>query len=522
MRSKCSRRSTAREPVDSLGRIKQIIGYYGATTDIDWTTFDTPKNVTLPEVVPGTSRPKIFYQYNRNRQITQAKEELRLYDGSLHPDGSLVKTYHYDPYGRVIKYGLGPEGMIDSHMRRTTFTPFNLPEKEIDFLGNVTFTEYDERMLIRSITRGWGTSPQSRREIVYDKSAQPIGFIDGLGYKTVNERDAFGRPHIIRDPDGNETEIEYDAVGRVILRRLYGLHPETSVKVRWAEVEFKYDALGRFIERLNHLFTPGVPGSDTLLRTQFFYDPSNRIENIIDPTGGTLHYNYDGRNRLKSLQDPGGSETKWRYDDITHTITIIDNDIGTDESGNTVSQAFQNIVRFDSRGLAIAETDSLGNITSRGFDSRKLLTHYKDANGQEFFADYDAYGQPTIYRTKFSDHQIETQMVYDSNGRIKSITSPIGGKTIWNYDVLNRIISIDRSDNIITFMYDKNDNLLFQNDANGIVLTLNYSPTGLLMKSQSDTSHFSHAWSSIVYTVSHIYVRLQVYARLTEYCYGKK
>ena len=36
----------------------------------------------------------------------------------------------------------------------TTYTPFNLPEKEIDSVGNIKYLKYNERMLLSRVIKG--------------------------------------------------------------------------------------------------------------------------------------------------------------------------------------------------------------------------------------------------------------------------------------------------------------------------------------------------------------------------------
>jgi hypothetical protein len=115
--------------VDDIGRVKQIIANYGAITEMEWTTFDTPKHVTLPEVSPGTGGPTISYRYDRNRQLIQVVKELKLHDGTPHTDGSLVQTFRYDPYGRLVKEMLGPAANPNSRKRESSHPSDCLSER---------------------------------------------------------------------------------------------------------------------------------------------------------------------------------------------------------------------------------------------------------------------------------------------------------------------------------------------------------------------------------------------------------
>ena len=326
-----------------------------------------------------------------------------------HPDGPLAQTFLYDAYSRCTGQTLGSATKPDTLVNKTKYTPFNAIGEETNFLGNVTRFTRNERMLISTITSRAGTPDEIIRKIHYNQLGKPIEYVDGRGFITMVEYDGFGRPRLIRDRDNNELVVEYDAVGRAILQRLHGLDPHTGTKIRWSEVEFHYDAVGRLISRIDHLFTPGVQvaNEDSLIQKQYFYDSLNRIESIVD-SGETLwEYEYDGLDRLRLCRDADGNETEWHYDDVARTITVIERDVGVDESSNPVTQIFQHVIHLDARGLPIEEIDGLGNSVHKGFDSRRLLTYFADANQHEFFRDYD------LFRT--------TSSLKDTNSR-QSIT----------------------------------------------------------------------------------------------------
>ena len=82
--------------VDDLGRVTQIKNHFGAIYKMEWTTFDTIKTLILPQVLTGTIEPKVMYEYDKNRQLVLATEEIRLYDGSQHPNGSYIQKFIRD------------------------------------------------------------------------------------------------------------------------------------------------------------------------------------------------------------------------------------------------------------------------------------------------------------------------------------------------------------------------------------------------------------------------------------------
>jgi RHS repeat-associated protein len=487
--------------VDSIGRIVQIVDHYGSITNIEWTSFDTPQRIILPGVLIGagsSSRPSIFYKYDRSHQVTQSKEEIILHDGSAHPDRSIIKAFRYDSYGRIIQQSTRPESDPHARTNRTVFTSFGLVKKEIDALGGITITKYNERMLPSEIINGAGTTDQRSRLFYYNEVGDLAYIVDGTGFKTSIKYDGFGRVHTITDPDGNEKENEYDAAGRVIVNRLYGIHPETgNNRVRWSEIDYRYDAAGRLNERIDHLFVPSTTaaGPDILLSTQYLYDPLNRVETIVDAAGRKWNFQYDGLGRLLEQLDPNGNRREWRYDDAARTVITIEEDVGLDESGNSIRQFFKSSVKFDERGLAVEDIDSLKNIRRSGFDSRRLRTYFVDHNGQEFFVDYNVYGEPVSYKTRLSSNNlVRKEMAYDDNGRVIHIISPIQGQTRFVYDSLGRIISVERKDDgdskFDKYTYDKEDNLIRHLDGSGIQLKRSYTPGGLLSSIQPDTTNF--------------------------------
>ena len=103
-------------------------------------------------------------------------------------------------------------------------------------------------MLLSTVVTGSGTDEEIVRKIQYDRAGEMTRYVDGREFGTDIERDNFGRPRIIRDPDNRELLIEYDAGGRALLQRCCSIDPHKGQKVRWSEVEFRYDELGRLYQ----------------------------------------------------------------------------------------------------------------------------------------------------------------------------------------------------------------------------------------------------------------------------------
>jgi RHS repeat-associated protein len=475
---------------DALGRVSRVIEPCGATTDIQYTPFDAPSLVILPEVKPNTPRPTIAYRYDGNRQLVEVVEELQLHDGSSHPDRALVQRFRRDDYGRLIEQHLGPEADPDAHARIAVLNSSGLTERETDFNGNTTRFRYDQRLLTSSISRAWGLPEEITQRFHYNTSGELVDLEDGRGFRVQVERDGFGRPRTIRDPDGNQFQTEYDASGRVILSRVHGPHPETEQNVRWNETEWRYDAVGRLIETTDHLFVPEQAAPDQLVFTRYIHDPLNRLVAVIDPVGQKWQYQYDGINRQTARRSPAGDETVWRYDDGALTLTILETNVGQDDAGAPLGEVFRRVIQIDKRGFPVMEVDAAGSVTQLQYDSRGLLCRITNREGQEYQTDYDVFGRPTQHKTTVAGSEIRAELTYDSNGNLRSATSPSGGVVVWTYDGLNRAVLVDRVGKVTSYQYDQEGNVIREIDANGIEIKRTYTRSGLLQREEIELSHF--------------------------------
>lgn len=480
-----------RYQADALGRITGVVEPYGAATDIEWTSFDAPRQITRPEVTSGGPRATVTYRYNRDRLVVESREQIFLPDGTPHPQEALVRGFRYDDFGRMVEQRSGPAADPSARRRRIRFNASGQVEKDIDFRGTVTRYVYDERMLLARVIRGWGTPQAATRRLRYNVSTEPVEAIDGRGGKTVVERDGFGRPRLIRDPDGNELDRDYDAAGRVIRTRLLGPHPLTSKHERWAEARRTYDAVGRLIEEVELLFVPGAGGTDDEVRTRYFFDEINRLTSLVDAEGREWRFEYDGLGRLVARQGPTGDRTEWKFDDPGRAVAIIDKNVGSDDLGTPLTQVFRRTVRHDARALAVEHIDGLGNAVSQSFDSRGLPGRRVDAGGHPQTMLYDVYGRPVRYSTPVGGVDAVTTMSYDANGNIVEARSPVGGLTTWTYDALDRMASEERGGAVAEFEYDQEDNLVLSRDRNGVVVKRVFSPAGRLIRLEPDASGYS-------------------------------
>lgn len=84
------------------------------------------------------------------------------------------------------------------------------------------------------------------------------------------------------------------------------------------------------------------------------------------------------------------------------------------------------------------------------------------------------------------------KMGYNNIDDLTSADSPINGTTVWNYDAIGRLASMNRGGNITVYKYDKESNLEYQTDENGIIIRYFYTPAGFFKEEQTDVAASCH------------------------------
>ena len=178
-------------------------------------------------------------------------------------------------------------------------------------------------------------------------------------------------------------------------------------------------------------------------RTQYQYDPLNRLISVTDAMDGVTAYQYDAVGNLTEMKDAGGKI-------ITRKV-------------------------YDMLGRLIQQTDGNGNASQYTYDALGNLISATDANGDIKQFEYDS--ENRLLKKRYAD---ATQVVYtyDLNGNLTSMTDPTG-TTNYSYDALDRLISSNDSfGKTVEYGYDANNNrtsLVYPNDSTNPTRTVSYS-----------------------------------------------
>lgn len=212
------------------------------------------------------------------------------------------------------------------------------------------------------------------------------------------------------------------------------------------------------------------PGVDTYNPTTFTY---------TDPYGRVYVFGRDGT--MKSVQDLNGN-----------TLTFGPN--GITSAGTGVNIPFAR----DAQGRITSVTDTNGNSFNYSYDAAGNLVNVLIPNSPNPVV----YGYTTDH---FLNKEVDprggtSQSVYDANGRLQSVTDPLGNLTQFSYDLVANTITTtnpdggitvrtnDAAGNMIsykdplgrttTYTYDNNQNVLTRTNGLGKTTTFTYDANG--------------------------------------------
>lgn len=429
----------------------------------------------------------------------------------------------YDAFGRVIRsvdaagkitttryLDSGRSIEVTDPLNRTArgeYDAYNRVLKRVDALGQATlYTYHDEAgggfdvrtpegLEVKTLKNAHGevvsvSNQRGSTSYEYDKNGQLKKVTDALG-RTIarNDYDDSGRLFQTTDARGTVTELSYDAVNRVLERRVdpAGLNLKTT---------YAFDTSGRQIQ------VTEAAGTTAARVTSYTYDRSGRLRQVVvDPAGLKLstRYSYDGLgNTIKvergTLTDPKQQVTLYEFDSLGRRVKEIaapsaDFGVGAPGTRDLTTQ-----YRYDIAGRVSRRIDANGNSTWYVYDAAGQLSYTINGLGEVSQSQYDANGRlihTRHYHTRlnadllagFGDvlgpftppavHQRDQRSysVYDKDGRVRfTVQAEIANS--WSisenrYDVAGNLIESRRYDK---FLLEARIDALTTPDSPGISL----------------------------------------------------
>jgi len=276
-----------------------------------------------------------------------------------------------------------------------------------DRLLNTTSATYNGFGQLNSITDPLGDV----RTFEYDANHHLVNTRRNGAVTTSLTYDALGRTATRTDATGLQIVVTYDDLDR-ITRVTY---PDSRF------IEFEYSSccvrqLSRMTDRA---------GRESL----FSYDELGRLTAVRNSEAGVERFSYDRNGNMTRLIDPRGNATSYLYD--------LDNRLIRKTYADDTFESFL----YDVQGLPIQRQDARGTITAYAYDTGHGLLNltYSDGTAPVTFQ-YDQQGRVTQRQDGVGIYQFS----YDAQSRLGSIDGPWTADTVTAlYDGLGRVTNID-------------------------------------------------------------------------------
>lgn len=470
---------------DSLNRIIAEVDAKGGESKFD---YDNAGNMISRIDANGV---ETRYIYNELDRVVQKIENFKPNTASTE-DTNVTTKYEYDLHGNVVKM-INPRGFAttfkyDKAHRNIQVTDANGASYKIayDKVNNIlqiinrnqfaTNSVYDN--LNREIKF---TNEEGHTEtFTYDKVGNLTKYVNARGKQFTSSYDPLNRLKVATDPYGKTRNYQYDAMGSLLQMRDENGHTDQFIydkvyRVKKTldgenyETNYNYDSNGNVVERIDGNGNP----------TKYKYDELDRLVEDVNAENEIKKFSYDKLTNITMETEADGTKHQYIYDPIYRLVTVVNNykeGVGTSNDTNV-----KTIYKYDPNGNLVKHTNPLGNVTSFEYekvdrqiketnplgnnwqythDPEGNITLRKDANGATTKYDYypDNLVKNIVYPNnkvayKYSETNVPTQM--DDNL----------GRTVWNYDDLDRITK--QADPL-------NRNLLYSYDFVGNVTKLTY------------------------------------------------
>jgi RHS repeat-associated protein len=283
--------------------------------------------------------------------------------------------------------------------------------------------------------------------IGHDSHGNPIALTDARMKNTVLTWFPGGLLETIADPLGDTTTFGYNTLGNL----------SSITDPRLKETTFTYDPAGNLDTM-----------TDPLMHfTQYDHDAQNRLTQVIDAASGHTHYAYDLKGHLSTLTDARNHITRFDYD-ARDKVTRVTNPLGQarvfsydladnptlilDAKGQRVELTYDNANQLTTKVLN-AGSGMVTDTASFTYDPIGNLATAADNDSNVTFT-YDALGRLSTAETSGTQPLTSISYTYDKTGNRKTLADPQDAITNYDYDELNRLMTITSPQGTFSFGYD--------------------------------------------------------------------
>lgn len=311
-------------------------------------------------------------------------------------------------------------------------------------------------------------------------NTNPLGQVTTTSAYTIS-----GKPTIMLDPNGVETDMTYDGLDRLTASTIKGAIPAADLTTSYT---------------LNNIGLPTTTTLPLLNTIVTGYDPVNRPTTTTDQPGNKAISVYDaqGRKTREELQDPAAvvkKVTNFRYDNLNRLDRVC-----FDGAAGCAGSAIFTQYSYDNNSNLTSMVDPLGHLTCHDYDplNRKKATRQFISTPQPASCAAPCTGPSCTL--------IQSQFGYDSQDHQISVTDPNNLATAYKVDDEGWTLRQTSPDSGITnYTYDGAGNLKTKTNANSIVESRTYDALNrLLTITYPDTTqNIAYSYDLGVFGISH-------------------
>jgi RHS repeat-associated protein len=351
---------------------------------------------------------------------------------TIHPDGSEEQN-EYDGLGRL-------QAHIDAGGRRTRYS-LDLDGKPLgrtNALGHTLHYRYDNARRMTQVVNENGAVHAFSYDLL-DRVVQETGF------------------------DGRVIRYRYDVSGLLLMREECG-SPQEEAAERNDEIDARiytvhmYDGAGRLIEQIVSRSTS--PTQVEQLRTNYGYDALGRLTHARNAQAWVdLQYDAVGQLVAERITIHGKMKV------LTHAYDLLGNRIRTVlPDGRTLTQVYDDVghvrqIKLDGEVISDIERDEGDRETSRTQGALVSNLRYDQA-GRVKSQVAQSLAEPDENSGRNGRRIISRQYDYDKTGNLVALNDGRGGRSVYRYDPIGRILLAAQPQIKEAFAFDPAHNIL--------------------------------------------------------------
>ncbi|MEA9579783.1 RHS repeat-associated core domain-containing protein [Xanthomonas nasturtii] len=303
--------------------------------------------------------------------------------------------------------------------------------------------------------------------------------------------------------------LSYDVAGRVL----------SAVDENGVLTDYSYHPRGWLASTTVH----GATAAQNRVTT-FEYWPTGLVKRITQPDGSYATFVYDQAQRLTDVTDTLGNTLHYVLDKAGNRL-----DEQTKDAQGVLKRSLTRI--YNQLGQLETQADAAANPTDYAYDANGNLRLITDAFGRSTLQEHDPLGRLARTLQDVDGIEAETNVGYDTQDRPLQVKDPKRLDTRYTYNGFGDTLKLTSPDTGVTsYTYDSAGNRATQTDARGVTSTYAYDALNRVLSISYPTAAFNVSYtydvtqsvcaSGETFTVGRL-TKLQDGGGTTQYCYNR-